>query len=78
MKRRTKAKGRVAPLAPSPGASSEPPEVCDFVCPFADFPPADTAGICRTMSAVWCEKLKALVEKNQRCHWRSRQSAAAR
>lgn len=48
------------------------PEYCDFDCPQADFPPADTAGICRTMSAVWCKKLKALVDKNTPCTWRRR------
>jgi len=51
------------------------PEICDFDCPFADFAPADTAGICRTMSAVWCRKLKELVNKNARCAWRQRQQA---
>jgi hypothetical protein len=50
-----------------------PPEFCDFDCPHADFPPADTAGICRTMSAVWCQKLGELVNKNARCEWRRRQ-----
>ena len=48
------------------------PEYCDFDCPFADFPPAETAGICRTMSAVWCGKLTALVNKNVPCEWRRR------
>jgi len=46
------------------------PEFCDFDCPHADFPPADTAGICRTMSAVWCGKLKALTNKNMPCEWK--------
>jgi hypothetical protein len=49
------------------------PEICDFDCPFADFAPADTAGICRTMSAVWCRKLRELVNKNAPCTWRQRQ-----
>ena len=49
-----------------------PPEFCDFDCPHADFPPADTAGICRTMSAVWCKKLKELANKNTPCEWRKR------
>ena len=48
------------------------PEFCDFECPHADFPPAETAGICRTMSAVWCGKLKELVRKNAPCEWRRR------
>jgi hypothetical protein len=48
------------------------PEYCDFDCPHADFPPADTAGICRTMSAVWCRKLKELTNKNALCEWRKR------
>ena len=51
-----------------------PPEFCDFDCPHADFPPADTAGLCRTMSAVWCKKLKELVNKNAPCEWRRRQA----
>ena len=48
------------------------PEHCDFDCAFADFPPAETAGLCRTMSAVWCGKLKELVNKNAPCEWRRR------
>jgi hypothetical protein len=52
------------------------PEFCDFDCPFADFPPAETAGICRTMSAVWCKKLRALTNKNTRCEWRKRQRSS--
>jgi len=54
-----------------------PPEFCDFDCPHADFPPADTAGICRTMSAVWCKKLRELVNKNMPCEWRRRQEKKA-
>lgn len=49
-----------------------PPEICDFDCPHADFPPAETAGICRTMSAVYCQLLKELVNKNTPCEWRRR------
>ena len=52
--------------------SAKIPEYCDFDCPHADFPPADTAGICRTMSAVWCKKLKELTNKNALCEWRQR------
>ncbi len=51
----------------------EIPEICGFDCPHAEFPPAETAGICRTMSAVWCGKLRALVNKNLPCEWRKRQ-----
>ena len=54
--------------------SFEPPEFCDYDCAAADFPPADTAGLCRTMSAVWCGKLKELVNKNTPCEWRRRQA----
>ncbi len=54
--------------------SASIPEHCDFDCPHADFPPADTAGICRTMSAVWCKKLKELVNKNMPCRWRASQA----
>ena len=53
--------------------SEKIPEFCDFDCPSADFPPAETAGICRTMSAVWCRKLKELTNKNTPCEWRKRQ-----
>jgi len=48
------------------------PEFCDFHCPHADFPPAETAGICRTMSGVWCLMLAELVNKNTPCEWRRR------
>jgi len=48
------------------------PEFCDFDCPHADFPPAETAGLCRTMSAVWCRQLGELVNKNAPCEWRRR------
>ena len=54
------------------------PEFCDFDCPFADFPPAETAGLCRTMSAVWCGKLKELTNKNAPCEWRKRQRSGGR
>jgi hypothetical protein len=48
------------------------PEFCDFDCPHAGFPPAETAGICRTMAAVWCGKLKEIVHKNAACEWTKR------
>ena len=51
------------------------PEFCDFDCPHAAFPPAETAGICRTMSGVWCRKLKELTRKNTPCEWRRRREA---
>lgn len=51
------------------------PAICDYSCPFADFPPAETAGICRTMSGVWCKQLKELVHKNTPCEWKRRQAA---
>jgi len=56
--------------------SNRIPEYCDFDCPHADFPPAETAGLCRTMSAVWCKKLKALTNKNTPCEWRRTRSTA--
>jgi hypothetical protein len=46
------------------------PEYCSFQCPHAEFAPADTAGACRTMAAVYCKKLKRLVHKNTPCHWK--------
>lgn len=56
---------------------AQPPEFCDFDCRFAAFPPAETAGICRTMSGVWCKKLTELVHKNKPCEWRRRTGTAA-
>lgn len=56
----------------------EMPLICDFACPHADFPPAETAGICRTMSAVLCKKLKELVNKNAPCEFRKRQRPKTR
>jgi hypothetical protein len=47
-------------------------EFCGFQCPHSDFPPAETAGICRTMAAVYCKKLKALVNKNGPCVWQEK------
>ncbi|MBN1491366.1 MAG: hypothetical protein JXA69_15740 [Phycisphaerae bacterium] len=49
--------------------AKKPAEFCDYDCPFADFPPAETAGLCRTMAAVWCKKLKRLTHKNAPCQW---------
>jgi hypothetical protein len=54
------------------------PDFCDFDCPHADFPPAETAGICRTMAGVWCRKLKELVNKNGPCEWKKRVASGAR
>ena len=54
------------------------PVLCAFECPHADFPPAETAGICRTMSAVWCGKLEQLVTKNVPCEWRKRSGEAGK
>lgn len=48
------------------------PEICDYDCPHADFAPAQTAGICRTMSAIWCKKLEELVNKNMPCEYTRR------
>jgi|GEM_PF-3454215 len=48
------------------------PDYCGYDCPHANFPPADTAGICRTMSAVWCGRLCELVNKNAPCEWKRR------
>lgn len=53
------------------------PDNCDYDCPFADFPPAETAGICRTMAAVWCTKLRELVAKNTPCEFKRRQAGGA-
>ncbi|HOW18052.1 MAG TPA: hypothetical protein PLC79_03365 [Phycisphaerae bacterium] len=48
------------------------PQFCGFDCPYAGFPPAETAGICRTMAGVWCRKLKETVNKNALCEWAKR------
>jgi len=51
-------------------------EHCGFSCPHSDFPPPETAGLCRTMAAVYCKKLKKLVPKNAPCQWRRRSKNA--
>ena len=61
------ARKKSAPKQPDPA----PPEICTFACPHSDFPPADTAGACRTMSAVHCKLLARNVDKNLTCHWRA-------
>ncbi|MCD6303517.1 MAG: hypothetical protein J7M21_00975 [Planctomycetes bacterium] len=43
------------------------PDFCDFSCPYSEFPPADSAGLCRTMAAVYCTRLGRLVDKNRPC-----------
>ena len=57
--------------------SEKTPEYCTFQCPHGDFPPADSAGLCRTMAAVYCKKLKKLIPKNTPCQW-ARPAAKAR
>src|ERR1041384_4078748 len=52
------------------------PQICDYDCPAAAFPPAETAGICRTMAAVWCGQLQELVNKNRPCEFRRRAEMA--
>lgn len=47
-----------------------PPAICTFACPHSDFPPPETSGACRTMSAVHCKLLGRNVDKNLPCHWR--------
>ena len=58
--------------------AEEIPEYCGFSCPHSDFPPADSAGLCRTMAAVYCKKLRTLVDKNAPCQWRRRRAAKKR
>jgi hypothetical protein len=65
MKPKTKAR-----RAPKTAAA---PDFCGFQCPHSAFPPADTAGLCRTMAAVYCKKLKRLVAKNGPCALATRQ-----
>jgi len=65
-------KSKARSSAPA-GASQTSPDggaYCTFRCPHSDFPPADAAGICRTMAAVYCKKLKTLVDKNTPCRWK--------
>jgi hypothetical protein len=47
------------------------PQICSFACRFGDFPPPETAGLCRTMAAVYCRKLRRLVNKNAPCAWKA-------
>ncbi len=54
------------------------PPFCDFSCPHSDFPPADSAGLCRTMAAVYCGKLDKLVNKNGPCEWKRAGKPAAK
>jgi hypothetical protein len=53
----------MAKPASAPGA----PTFCTFACPHSAFPPAETAGACRTMAAVYCKRLRKLVHKNMPC-----------
>ena len=53
-------------------------EFCGFQCPHSEFPPAETAGLCRTMAAVYCKKLKRLVNKNGPCVWQAKPQAKRR
>jgi hypothetical protein len=61
-KRPTNPKARRAAEPPAPA-----PDFCGFQCPHSAFAPADTAGLCRTMAAVYCKKLRRLVAKNGPC-----------
>jgi hypothetical protein len=51
------------PVMEKPGV----PEICSFACRHSDFPPPETAGLCRTMAAVYCRELRKLVRKNGPC-----------
>jgi hypothetical protein len=53
-----------------PPKTADIPDICSFRCPFSEFPPADSAGLCRTMCPVYCKKLKRLVNKNAPCEWK--------
>ncbi len=59
-------------------ADTDIPEFCGFNCPHADFPPADSAGLCRTMAAVKCGKLRKLVDKNTPCQYLRTRSQAGK
>ena len=47
-------------------------EFCGFQCPHSAFAPPETAGLCRTMAAVYCKKLKRMVRKNGPCLWHTK------
>ena len=66
---RTKKKTKPASPRKAP-AAAEVPEFCGFQCPHSEFPPADSAGLCRTMAAVYCKQLGKLVDKNRPCRWK--------
>ena len=53
-------------------------EFCGFQCPHSAFPPPETAGLCRTMAAVYCKKLKKLVSKNGPCVWKKESTGKKR
>ena len=53
-------------------------EFCGFQCPHSDFAPSETAGLCRTMAAVYCKKLKKLVSKNGPCAWKKESAGKKR
>ena len=74
-KRPTKPKAKTRRAAEPPAPA---PDFCGFQCPHSAFPPADTAGLCRTMAAVYCKKLKRLVAKNGLCLWKKKSAAGKR
>ena len=53
-------------------------EFCGFQCPHSAFAPPETAGLCRTMAAVYCKKLKKLVSKNGPCVWKKESAGKKR
>jgi hypothetical protein len=53
-------------------------EFCGFQCPHSDFAPPETAGLCRTMAAVYCKKLEKLVSKNGPCVWKKESAGKKR
>jgi hypothetical protein len=58
-----------SPRRPSPAgrAAADLPEFCDYLCPHADFAPADASGACRRDQAVYCRLFRAFHNKNQTC-----------
>jgi hypothetical protein len=53
-------------------------EFCTYQCPHSDFAPPETAGLCRTMAAVYCKKIKKLVNKNGPCVWQEKPAGKKR
>jgi hypothetical protein len=43
------------------------PQLCDFDCTHASFPPGDIVGACRKEQAVYCTLLKKFNNRHNKC-----------